>query len=81
MGKFIHENIGYIRKLCREAWERAKRFGGAFLNNVFIDMDGSIWYDTEQWRVRLGGWKVARKRVDIYGRPIARSRWVLERCL
>ena len=52
MGKFIRQNINYIKQLCRKAWEASKHFGGAFLNNVFVDYrDGSIWYDTEEHRV------------------------------
>lgn len=26
MGKFIRENINYIKQLCRKAWEASKRF-------------------------------------------------------
>jgi len=84
MGKFISENIHYIKTLCRAAWEKAKHYGGAFLNNVFVDYrDGSIWYDTEESRIRLIGWKVARKFREIrdkVGNLVLRGYWALVEC-
>ena len=84
MGKFIRQNINYIKQLCRKAREASKHFGGAFLNNVFVDYrDGSIWYDTEEHRVCLTGWKIARKFRDIKdkaGNIIRKAYWALVEC-
>lgn len=84
MGKFIRDNITYIKFLCRKAWEKMKRFGGAFLNNVFVDYrNGSIWYDTEEFRLRLVGYKIAKKFRDIKDRAgnLARKEyWALVEC-
>lgn len=84
MGKFISQNIKYIKQLCRKAWEASKRFGGAFLNNVFVDYrDGSIWYDTEEQRVCLVGWKIARtfKNIkDSAGNLVRKACWALVEC-
>lgn len=84
MGKFIRDNINYIKSLCRKAWEATKHFGGAFLNNVFVDYrDGSIWYDTERERICLAGWKVARKFRDIrdkFGNLVRKAYWALVEC-
>ena len=84
MGKFIRENINYIKQLCRNAWEKAKRHGGAFLNNVFIDYrDGSIWYDTEEERICLFGWKIMKKIKefrDKAGKLVKEAYWALVEC-
>jgi len=84
MGKFIRDNITYIKFLCRKAWEKMKRFGGAFLNNVFVDYrDGSIWYDVEQFRLRLTGYKIAKKFRDIMdkaGNLVRKEYWALVEC-
>ena len=84
MGKFISQNLNYIKQLCRKAWEASKRFGGAFLNNVFVDYrNGSIWYDTEKERICLMGWKVARKFRDIRdkaGKLVHQAYWALVEC-
>ena len=84
MGKFIRDNIKYIKSLCRQAWEKMKHFGGAFLNNVFVDYrDGSIWYDTEEFRLRLVGYKIAKKFRDIKdkaGNLVRKAYWALVEC-
>lgn len=84
MNKFIRENIQLIKNLCRQAWEKSKRYGGAFLNNVFIDYrDGSIWYDTENFRLRLVGYKIAKKFRDIRdkaGNLVRKAYWSLVEC-
>jgi hypothetical protein len=84
MNKFIRENIQLIKNLCRQAWEKAKRYGGAFLNNVFIDYrDGSIWYDTENFRLRLVGYKIGKKFRDIRdkaGNLVRKAYWSLVEC-
>lgn len=84
MGKFIRDNINYIKSLCRQAWETMKHFGGAFLNNVFVDYrDGSIWYDTEEFRLRLVGYKIAKKFRDIKdkaGNLVRKAYWALVEC-
>ena len=84
MGKFIRNNIKYIKSLCRKAWEKSKHFGGAFLNHVFVDYrNGSIWYDTEYDRICLAGWKIARKFRDVrdkLGNLVRKAYWALVEC-
>jgi hypothetical protein len=84
MGKFIRDNLNFIKNLCRKAWETSKHFGGAFLNNVFVDYrDGSIWYDTEKYRLCLVGYKIAKKIKEVKdkaGNLVKRTIWALEQC-
>lgn len=81
MTKFIRDNINYIKSLCRKAWETSKHLGGAFLNNVFVDYrDGSIWYDTENFRLPLVGYKIAKKFREIKdkaGNLVRKAYWAL----
>jgi hypothetical protein len=84
MNKFIRQNIKHIKQLCRQAWEKMKHYGGAFLNNVYVDYrDGSIWYDTEKYRLCLVGYKIAKKIKEIKdkaGNLVKRTIWALEQC-
>jgi hypothetical protein len=45
--------------------------------------DGSIWYDTEEFRLRLVGYKIAKKFRDIKdkaGNLVKKAYWALVEC-
>lgn len=60
MAKCFHLNLEYIKKLCKEEWEKGGHKGGAFCGNVLVDQKGHILYDLMYERKTLAGWVIAK---------------------